>query len=190
VGQINRAVITSQVEASRRLDLQISRTGADWLNNRSMGNLNLNQKNRANSNGRGGARPGAGRKPKFVTVKNREITRQLVDRASKGVSPLEVMLMAMAGLWEMAIEARLSKNSDERATAPMLMTLAVRAAKRAAPFCHARLKAVHVSGDRNSLVPVAPVINLTVEKQLPTSGVVVLPAGMSVEQFEKAALEA
>jgi hypothetical protein len=150
----------------------------------------LNQKNRVNSNGRGGARPGAGRKKNAVRMRTQEIKNRIISKASKGTTPLEVMLRIMAGFWAMALKADNSLDPDERKGAPTLMLLAVKAAKHAAPYVHPRMTAVKVSGDQNSHVPVAPVINLMVEKQLPTSGVVILPAGMSVEQFEKAALEA
>jgi hypothetical protein len=150
----------------------------------------LNQKNRANSNGRGGARPGAGRKKNAVTMRTQEIKNRIIAKASKGTTPLEVMLKVMAGFWAMAIKADNSLDPLERKAAPMLMMLAVKAAKHAAPYVHPRRTAVKVSGDWNSQTPAASVVHLTVEKQLPTSGVVILPAGMSVEQFEKAALEA
>lgn len=71
---------------------------------------------------RGGARPGAGRKPGSATVK----TREIADAAMReGLSPLEFMLNRMRDE-----EAPMADRQDM--------------AKAAAPFVHAKLSAVEM----------------------------------------------
>lgn len=71
---------------------------------------------------RGGARKGAGRKPGSATVK----TRAIADQAAKdGITPLEVMLVAMRKLYG---------DGD--------LVSAARIAKDAAPYMHTRLNAI------------------------------------------------
>ena len=73
---------------------------------------------------RGGARPGAGRKPGSVTRRTREIAEQA---AVQGITPLEFLLQAMR---------------DESREFPVRLD----AAKAAAPYVHAKLAAVEVTG--------------------------------------------
>lgn len=76
--------------------------------------------------GRGGRRPGAGRKPGTANKK----TREIADRAaSEGVTPLEVMIEAMRNAYETggAIEA-------------------FPYAKDAAPYMHAKISAMELTG--------------------------------------------
>ncbi|MDS1142402.1 hypothetical protein RE432_18365 [Pusillimonas sp. SM2304] len=83
------------------------------------------EKNQTNSR-RGGARPGAGRKPGSATKK----TREIADKAAKdGITPLEVMLEAM-------ISFRDAGELDRAASI----------AKDAAPYVHPRLAAIEHSG--------------------------------------------
>lgn len=75
---------------------------------------------------RGGKRNGAGRPRGSLTRKTAEIAHQAAER---GLSPLEVMLKAMAahceaGRWDDAAEI----------------------ARHAAPYCHPRLSAMQISG--------------------------------------------
>lgn len=80
-----------------------------------------------NSNGRGGARKGAGRKLGQASTK----TREIADKASaEGITPLEYMLSVMRAP---ETEAR------ER----------LAAAVSAAPYIHAKLSSVNVTGDMN-----------------------------------------
>jgi hypothetical protein len=93
------------------------------------------QKKSKESNGRGGKRPGAGRKAGSATVKNREIADRLM--ADGGVSPLEFML---------AIMRRESMHEDPKIQIAQ-ETLAFEAAKAAAPYVHPKLASVEVTGD-------------------------------------------
>lgn len=93
----------------------------------------MSEINQTKSNGRGGARPGAGRKKGSATAK----TREIADRAaSEGITPLEYMLEVMR---------RPSDHEDERI---QLAREAMRfeAAKAAAPYMHPRLAAVEHTG--------------------------------------------
>jgi len=74
--------------------------------------------------GRGGARPGAGRKPGTVTKKTRDIAERA---AAEGITPLEVMIEAMRDHY---VHRRLDQ--------------AAAIAKDAAPFMHPRLATVNV----------------------------------------------
>jgi len=75
---------------------------------------------------RGGARPGAGRKPGSATRK----TREIADKAAQqGKTPLEVMLEAMIDAY---------KEGGAVAAFPF--------AKDAAPYLHAKMAAVEVTG--------------------------------------------
>ena len=73
---------------------------------------------------RGGARPGAGRKPGARNM----ITREAIAKARDGITPLDYLLRVMRD--ESAEEAR-----------------RVDAARAAAPYCHARLQPVNSDGD-------------------------------------------
>lgn len=86
--------------------------------------VDINQKK---STGRGGRRPGAGRKPGAVTKKTREIAEKV---AESGLTPLEVMIDAMLFL----------RDAGEREKAASI-------AKDAAPYVHARLSSVDVQAN-------------------------------------------
>jgi hypothetical protein len=90
--------------------------------------------NQTNSNGRGGRRSGAGRKPGSATKKTREIAEKAMEQ---GITPLEFMLNIM--------RAEAPETEDPRL---MLDAMAMRfeAAKAAAPYMHPRLAAVEHSG--------------------------------------------
>src|SRR5262245_4476639 len=78
------------------------------------------------ANGHGGRREGAGRKPGAAT----KVTREIADRvASEGITPLELMIRLMRQYYA---EGKLG--------------LAMDAATRAAPFTHARLSVLAVTG--------------------------------------------
>jgi hypothetical protein len=84
--------------------------------------------------GRGGRRPGAGRKPGSATKKTREIAEQAV---AEGITPLEVQLQTMRALWA---EATKGNALDlEKATEACAI------AKDAAPYIHPRLSSVEAS---------------------------------------------
>jgi hypothetical protein len=76
----------------------------------------------------GGARPGAGRKPGSLNKKTAE-RKAAVERALAGTTPLDVMMSAMR---------RAAKEGD--------LSLALEAAKAAAPYVHPRLAAIEHSG--------------------------------------------
>jgi hypothetical protein len=77
------------------------------------------------SGGRGGRRPGAGRKPGSVTKRTQEIAAAVL---SQGMTPLEYLLSVMR-----------NENEDEARR--------LDAAKAAAPYIHPRLAAVEHSGN-------------------------------------------
>jgi hypothetical protein len=84
--------------------------------------VELNQKK---STGKGGARPGAGRKPGSANKK----TREIADKAAQdGITPLEVMLEAMR---EFRVKGDLEKAAS--------------VAKDAAPYMHPRLSSVEMN---------------------------------------------
>lgn len=107
---------------------------------------------------KGGARPGAGRKPGSVTQKTREIAAKAT---AEGITPLEVMLRAMRehveladALRAQAIEAEAGVlTGDVDADVPMKLRRASLsaiddardAAKDAAPYMHARLAQVNAN---------------------------------------------
>lgn len=90
--------------------------------------------NQTKSNGRGGKRPGAGRKAGSATRKTREIAERAM---ADGITPLEFMLNIM--------RTELPEVEDERV---LLDAMAMRfeAAKAAAPYIHPRLAAIEHSG--------------------------------------------
>lgn len=93
-----------------------------------------NQTNSKESNGRGGARKGAGRKAGAATTK----TREIADKAAEsGLTPLEFMLQVMRD----EPRADLEPRDALQATA-----MRFEAAKAAAPYVHPRLAAVEHSG--------------------------------------------
>lgn len=107
---------------------------------------------------KGGARPGAGRKPGSATRKTREIAEQA---SADGITPLEVMLRAMRehveladALRDQAIEAEAAVLiGDVDADLPMKLRRAALGAigdastlaKDAAPYMHARLAQVNAN---------------------------------------------
>jgi hypothetical protein len=98
------------------------------------------------SNGRGGARKGAGRKPGTATKK----TRAIADQAAReGLTPLEVMLDAMTALHKRANalpdvdEADMGGRKIDRLG---LLVAAAAVAKDAAPYMHPRLQAIQHTG--------------------------------------------
>lgn len=87
-----------------------------------------------NSNGRGGARKGAGRKKGSATKR----TREIADNAAKdGITPLEFMLQVMR------------TEPSEKLEGPQLISalmLRFEAAKAAAPYIHPKLSSVEHTG--------------------------------------------
>lgn len=116
------------------------------------------ESNQTKSTGRGGKRPGAGRKPGSTTKKTREIAEKAT---AEGVTPLEVMLKVMRGFLERAEQmAQL-----DPAAGTELLKEAADVAKNAAPYMHPRLAAVeHTGKDGKDLVPAGPVVNLVLKK--------------------------
>lgn len=104
------------------------------------------ENNQTKSNGRGGARKGAGRKAGSITTK----TREIADRAmAEGITPLEVMLQSMRRCWDDAesFQAKVAGGDKDAALVVMGARQAACAiAKDAAPYVHPRLAAVEHSG--------------------------------------------
>lgn len=101
------------------------------------------ENNQTNSNGRGGARKGAGRKAGSATAR----TREIADKAmAEGISPLEYMLEVMR-----------KDISDEAEPETMWKAMAMKfeAAKAAAPYIHPRLAAIEHTGANGGPVVVA-----------------------------------
>ncbi len=91
------------------------------------------ENNQTNSNGRGGARRGAGRKKGSATKR----TREIADKAAEeGETPLEVMLRLM----------RLNTEHEDPKVQIAREAMVFEAAKAAAPYVHPRLAAVEHSG--------------------------------------------
>ncbi len=82
---------------------------------------------------RGGARPGAGRKPGSKNQRSREIA----DRAmAEGITPLEYLLALM----------RAPADHEDPKVQVAREAMRFEAAKAAAPYCHPRLQAIERSG--------------------------------------------
>ena len=90
--------------------------------------------NQTNSNGRGGARKGAGRPKGALTSRTREIAEKA---AGQGITPLEFMLEMMR---------RESFHEDPKIEAQREV-MRFEAAKAAAPYIHPRLSSVEVDAD-------------------------------------------
>lgn len=86
--------------------------------------------------GRGGARPGAGRKPGSKSKLNREIAEKV---AATGITPLEIIVEAMRDAY---------KKDGAAAAVPY--------AEKAAPYMHARIAAVEVSGEVRATITDEP----------------------------------
>lgn len=95
----------------------------------------MSENNQTKSNGRGGARKGAGRKTGSATAKTREIANRA---AEEGVTPLEFMLEVMRTSPPDGLEGQALVQA---------MGLRFEAAKAAAPYMHPRLAAVEVTGE-------------------------------------------
>lgn len=114
----------------------------------------MSANNQTKSNGRGGSRKGAGRKPGSATKKTREIADKA---AAEGVTPLEVMLenMRFAHMEAGTLLANLlaggaetPEGFDQLKELLKYRGMAQEAAKDAAPYIHPRLAAVeHTGGD-------------------------------------------
>ena len=92
---------------------------------------------------RGGARPGAGRRP---GGRNRK-TREIADKAAlEGITPLEVMLHAMRAHYD-------AGKLDDAATV----------AKDAAPYMHPRLAAIEQTGKDGGPLAVALIERVIVD---------------------------
>jgi hypothetical protein len=76
---------------------------------------------------KGGARPGAGRKP---GIANRKTAEQVAAASASGITPLEYMLSVMR-----------APETDPRDR--------LVAAQAAAPYIHAKLSSITVAGDMN-----------------------------------------
>ena len=132
--------------------------------------------------GQGGPRVGAGRKVGSLSKRTRDIAEQA---ASKGITPLEVMLKTMHDLLEESNKC-LGHDHDHDGTDPSnahhdaellesrvkLLNMAATIAKHAAPYIHPRLSAIEHTGKDG-----APL----------QSGVLVVPSTMSMDEWERAA---
>lgn len=90
---------------------------------------------------RGGARPGAGRKPGSINKKTREIAEKA---AQEGITPLEVMLGTMRVFWEKAeagaVEASGVEGEGGKVYGPLdFRMMAADVAQKAAPYVHPKL---------------------------------------------------
>jgi hypothetical protein len=95
---------------------------------------------------RGGRRPGAGRKPGEPTKKTKALKELAEKAAAEGITPLEVMIQAMREAFD---------KGGAVAAFPF--------AKDAAPYMHAKISAVELSGPNGG--PVAhETTHLTPEK--------------------------
>lgn len=94
------------------------------------------ENNQKKSNGRGGARPGAGRKTGSATKK----TREIADRAAEeGITPLEFMLQVM--------RAEPGEDIKDERVLVDIQQMRFEAAKAAAPYMHPRLAAIEHTGE-------------------------------------------
>ena len=137
---------------------------------------------------KGGVRPGAGRKTGSLTKRTREIA---AVAASKGITPLEVMMNTMMALYKEAEscthhDGHAAKNKDAHIDTAKdhnqdtiisenrikLLNMAATIARHAAPYVHPRLSAIEHTGKDG-----APL----------QSGVLVVPSAMSVDEWEQAA---
>ncbi len=133
-----------------------------------------NQTNQKKSTGRGGARPGAGRKKSAVTVKTREAAEKVIAETPLDETPLAVMVRVMRRFWEEAEVKLASLDDDDRAAGLKLMKMASDSAAAAAPYIHPRLAAIeHTGKDGKDLVPEAP------------KGVLVVPGVLDEKSWEK-----
>jgi hypothetical protein len=100
--------------------------------------------NQTKSNGRGGTRKGAGRKPGSATKKTREIADKA---AAEGITPLEVMLKTMRALVAKAerVAAEGPEEGDRIVSPLQLLVEASAVAKDAAPYMHPRLSSVEMN---------------------------------------------
>jgi hypothetical protein len=89
--------------------------------------------NQPKSNGRGGRRPGAGRKAGSATKKTREIADKAVE---DGITPLEFMLQIMR---------REPPDVEDPRVLMDAMAMRFEAAKAAAPYMHAKLSSVEMN---------------------------------------------
>jgi hypothetical protein len=97
------------------------------------------QKISKESNGRGGARKGAGRKAGSATKKTREIADRAVD---EGITPLEYMLKVM----------RADTTHEDPRIQAQREAMAFEAAKSAAPYIHPKLASIeHVGKDGGAM---------------------------------------
>jgi hypothetical protein len=97
--------------------------------------------------GRGGKRAGAGRPPGAAAVKSQLTAEKIIKHGR--ITPLEVILETMYA-------CRRKKDTAG----------ALEAAKIAAPYIHARLQAVEMTGrdGKDLTAPAQPVIHLTIKK--------------------------
>lgn len=123
---------------------------------------------------RGGVRKNAGRKEGAATKKTREIADREVEN---GLTPLEVMLNTMRIYVDEAVAFRKVHTEDgeidpkANAAALALLEKASEVAAKAAPYIHPRLASVeHSAKDPNAQQ---------------TSGVLVVPAMLSVDEWVK-----
>ncbi len=113
----------------------------------------MESNNQTKPNGRGGRRPGSGRKAGSATVK----TREIADKAAQaGITPLEVMLDNMifahtkaADLLQSIIDAgaELPDGFDSLKELLRFRAMAQESAKDAAPYIHPRLQAIEHTGE-------------------------------------------
>lgn len=115
--------------------------------------IEMNQTKPKKSTGRGGARPGSGRKKGSANKR----TREIADRAAEeGITPLEYMLELM----------RAPSDHEDPKIQAVRETMRFEAAKAAAPYIHPKLAAIkHTSADGKPLQAPPPIFNITLSTE-------------------------
>lgn len=88
---------------------------------------------------RGGARPGAGRKPGVQNRITQELKAQIEEAAKDGVSPLQVITLFMRECWE---RAQIVDEKGKPALDMQIAKEAVVAANMAAPYVHPKVSPI------------------------------------------------
>jgi hypothetical protein len=133
-----------------------------------------NQNNQPKSNGPGGKRKGAGRKKNVLNVKSREVATKIISESPEGETPLDLMVRIMRRFWDEAEKKLKSDDDEDRKAGLRLLVMSKDAASAAAPYIHAKLASIEVTGkDGKDLAP--------------AFGVLVVPPAMPELAWESAA---
>jgi hypothetical protein len=133
-----------------------------------------NQNNQPKASGPGGARKGAGRKKNALNIKSREVATKIITESPEGETPLDLMVRIMRRFWDEAEKKLNSKDDDDQKAGLKLLAMSKDAAAAAAPYIHAKLSSVEMTGkDGKDLIQ--------------HSGVLLVPATLSLEEWSKTA---